>query len=78
MVKKLPVHPLRKWRESQGKTQEACAESIGTTRQVWSDYERRRRVPNRVFMPRIVALTAGKVTADAFYQQQCSDLQDVA
>lgn len=61
------LHPLRKWREAAEHTQEWCAEQVGTTRQVWSDWERRRRIPNRTYMPRVVALTGGEVTADKFY-----------
>lgn len=61
--------PLRKWREKQGKTQEWCASQIGTSRQVWCDWERGRRIPNKVFMPKVVRLTGGEVTAGDFYPQ---------
>ena len=62
-----PAHPLRSWRASQGKTLQWCAERVGTSRQVWSDWERGRRRTNDTFMPRVRELTGGKVTADDFY-----------
>lgn len=46
-----------------------CANTVGTTRQSWAEWENGRRIPNRTFMPRVLALTGGKVTADDFYQQ---------
>ena len=58
---------LRKWRLEEGKTQEECASAVGTSRQVWSDWERGRRTPNKLFMPRVSRLTGGYVTADSFY-----------
>lgn len=60
---------LRCWRERQSKTQEECAAKVGTSRHVWSDWERGRRIPNRQFMPRILALTEGEVHAGDFYPQ---------
>jgi transcriptional regulator with XRE-family HTH domain len=58
---------LKDWRTARDKTQEECAGAVGTTRQVWSDWERGRRIPNRHFMPLVVNLTGGKVTAASFY-----------
>lgn len=60
-------HPLRRWRKSKGLTLEECAKRVGTSRQVWSDWERARRLPNRTFMPKVRALTGGQVTADDFF-----------
>lgn len=69
MAQQTGINPLRKWRENQGKSQGECASQIGTSRQVWSDWERGRRVPNREFMPKVVKLTGGAVTAGDFYPQ---------
>lgn len=63
------VHPLREWRERRGRTQDWCAAKVGTTRQVWSDWERGRRTPNKTFMPKVKELTGGAITADDFYPQ---------
>lgn len=60
-------HPLRKWRKSKGLTLQECAAAVGTSRMVWSDWERWRRRPNKQFMPRVRALTGGVVTADDFF-----------
>lgn len=60
-------HPLRKWRKAKGLTLEACARKVGTSRQVWSDWERGRRRPDGRFMPRVRELTDGIVTADHFF-----------
>lgn len=62
-------HPLRKWRKDQQLTLEAAAAKVGTSRQVWSDWERGRRRPDGHFMPKVRTLTGGKVTADHFYPQ---------
>lgn len=69
MTQSRTISALRRWRLSQGKTQGECASEIGTSRQVWSDYERGRRIPNRHFMPLIVKLTGGEVQAGDFYPQ---------
>lgn len=61
------LHPLRKWRQSKGFTLQRCAEAVGTSRQVWSDWERGRRKPSGEFMPKIRTFTAGEVSADDFY-----------
>jgi predicted transcriptional regulator len=63
------ITPLRKWRENQRKTQDWCASQIGTSRQVWSDWERGRRIPNKDVMPKVVHLTGGEVQAGDFYPQ---------
>ena len=63
-------HPLRKWRKSKGLTLEAAAEKVGTSRHVWSDWERGRRRPSPSFMPRVRALTGGAVTADHFFPNE--------
>lgn len=69
MTQNRTISALRRWRESEGKTQEECAASVGTTRQVWSDWERGRRIPSKPFMPRVIALTGGQVQAGDFYPQ---------
>lgn len=61
------LHPLRKWRKAKGWTLEKCAEAVGTSRHVWSDWERGRRRPNNLFMPRVRELTKGEVSADDFF-----------
>ena len=61
------LHPLRKWRIAKGLTLEACASEIGTSRQVWSDWERGRRRPDAKFMPKVRELTGGAVSADDFF-----------
>jgi predicted transcriptional regulator len=67
MSETVALHPLRKWRVGEGKTLQWCADKVGTSRQVWSDWERGRRKPNDLFMPRVRKLTGGKITADDFY-----------
>ncbi len=67
MSETVALHPLRKWRTREGKTLQWCADQVGTSRQVWSDWERGRRRPNDTFMPRVRQLTGGLVNADAFY-----------
>ncbi len=67
MGEAISEHPLRKWRKAKGLTLEECAGEIGTSRQVWSDWERWRRRPNRKLMPRVRAFTKGEVSADDFY-----------
>ena len=69
MSETAPLHPLRAWREKAGFTQGHCAKKVGSTRQAWADWERGARVPNKSFMPKVLKLTDGKVTADALYQQ---------
>lgn len=60
-------HPLRRWRKRKGFTLEQCAGEVGTSRQVWSDWERGRRRPNDTFMPKVRNFTAGEITADHFF-----------
>lgn len=60
-------HPLRIWRKAANLTLAQAAEQVGTSRQVWSDWERGRRRPNQSFMPKVVALTGRQVTADDFF-----------
>lgn len=74
MAQDPPEHPLRKWRKEAKLTLEAAAAKVGTSRQVWSDWERGRRRPDGNFMPKVRAVTGGKVTADHFYPQ----VQDAA
>lgn len=69
MAQNETLSALRRWRETEAKTQGACAAKVGTTRQVWSDWERGRRVPSKSFMPKVVALTGGVVQAGDFYPQ---------
>ena len=63
-------HPLRKWRKSQGLTLETAASRIGTSRQVWSDWERWRRRPGPALMPKVRELTGGAISADDFFPSQ--------
>ena len=67
MVYEAPEHPLRKWRKSKGLTLEQCATRVGTSRHVWSDWERWRRRPNQKFMPKVREVTGGAVSADDFF-----------
>jgi transcriptional regulator with XRE-family HTH domain len=67
MRKATAEHPLRKWRKAEGLTLQEAAEKVGTSRQVWSDWERGRRRPNQHFMPRVRNVTEGKVSADDFF-----------
>ena len=60
-------HPLRKWRKAKGLTLEAVARQIGTSRQVWSDWERGCHKPGPDLMPKVRELTGGAITADTFY-----------
>ncbi len=60
-------HPLRVWRQSQGITLAAAAEQIGTSRQVWGEWERGCHRPGPTLMPKLRALTSGVITADSFY-----------
>lgn len=66
-------HPLRQWRKAAGLTLEHCARAIGTSRHVWSDWERRRRRPNRRLMPKVREFTGGAVTADHFYPAEAAE-----
>lgn len=59
------LHPLRQWRISKGLTLQAAAALVGTSRHVWSDWERERRRPDRFFMPKVRAATG--LSADVFY-----------
>ncbi|WP_157099044.1 helix-turn-helix domain-containing protein [Novosphingobium rosa] len=67
MAQHLSDHPLRKWRKAKGMTLAQCAQQIGTSRQVWSDWERGCHRPGATFMPRIRDLTEGAVSADDFF-----------
>lgn len=67
MEQPVTEHPLRKWRKAKGMTLEQCAAKVGTSRQVWSDWERGRRRPSGSFMPKVRELTGGSVGADAFF-----------
>lgn len=67
MTQVAPEHPLRKWRKRQGWTLEKAASEVGTSRQVWSDWERGRRRPDGRFMPKVRDLTLGEITADTFF-----------
>lgn len=69
MVNAANEHPLRTWRKSKGLTLDAAAKSIGTVRQVWSDWERGRRRPGSNYMPLVREITGGAVNADSFYPQ---------
>lgn len=60
-------HPLRKWRKAKGWTLEKAAAAVGTSRQVWSDWERGRRRPDGRFMPKVRKLTGGQINADHFF-----------
>ncbi|QVM82954.1 helix-turn-helix domain-containing protein [Novosphingobium decolorationis] len=67
MTQSPKLHPLRKWRKAKGWTLEQCANAVGTSRHVWSDWERGRRRPNNNFMPKVRELTGGEVSADDFF-----------
>jgi hypothetical protein len=58
-------HPLKKWRKSKGYTLEQAAKMVGTSRPVWYDWERGRRRPSAMFMPKLRDLTG--ISADIFY-----------
>ena len=65
MIDGLTEHPLRKWRKSHGLTLEQAASRIGTSRQVWCDWERRRRRPGVRLMPKVREATG--LSADIFF-----------
>jgi len=65
MADGITEHPLRKWRKSKGLTLEQAASRIGTSRQVWSDWERRRRRPGATLMPKVREATG--LPADIFF-----------
>jgi transcriptional regulator with XRE-family HTH domain len=65
MTRKAPDHPLRKWRKIKGYTLEEAATLVGTSRQVWSDWERGRHRPGTLLMPKVRAVTG--LSADIFY-----------
>lgn len=67
MVNATRLHPLKKWRISAGLTLEDAARQIGTSRQVWSDWERGRRRPAEALMIEIYTLTSGEVVPNHFY-----------
>lgn len=64
-------HPLKKWRQSNGFTLEYAAKMVGTTRNVWSCWERGLRRPDGSFMPKVRALTG--LSADIFFPDQTSE-----
>jgi len=70
MTQATTEHPLRKWRKAKGWTLERCASAIGTSRQVWSDWERGAHKPGALLMPKVRELTGGAVTADHFFPNQ--------
>jgi transcriptional regulator with XRE-family HTH domain len=70
MVRNADNHPLRKWRASLGLTLEACAREVGTSRQVWSDWERGRRRPGPRLMPKVREFTRGAISADDFFPSE--------
>ena len=61
------LNPLRQWRKSAALTLEQVAARLGTSRQVVSDWERGRRRPGPMLMPRLRDLTKGAVSADDFF-----------
>jgi transcriptional regulator with XRE-family HTH domain len=60
-------HPLRTWRKSKGWTLEKAARQIGTSRQVWGEWERGLHRPGPNLMPKVRELTDGTITADTFF-----------
>lgn len=70
MSSKAPVHKLRQWRRSKGRSQVSCAAEAGVTRQTWINWEAGLAVPNPRSMPSISAMTGGEVTANDFYPQK--------
>jgi transcriptional regulator with XRE-family HTH domain len=60
-------HPLRAWRKAKGLSLGRCADAVGTSKQVWSDWERGRRRPGHHYMPKVREFTAGAVSADDFF-----------
>lgn len=63
------VHPLRAWRMEQGLSLSQAAEKVGTTRQVWHNWETGKRRPRPPYMALVRQVTGGAVTADAFYPE---------
>lgn len=68
MLETVPEHPLRQWRKSKGLTLEQASSRIGTSRQVWCDWERGRRRPGPKLMPKVREATG--LPADIFYPSQ--------
>lgn len=71
MTRSVPEHPLKKWRQSKGFTLEQAATMVGTTRNVWSCWERGLRRPDGSFMPKVRSLTG--LSADIFFPDQLSE-----
>lgn len=67
MVNATRHHPLKKWRISAGFTLDQAASQVGTSRQVWSDWERGRRKPSHTLMIEIYTLTGGAIVPNDFY-----------
>lgn len=64
-----PLHPLRRWRLSQGLTLDAAAAGVGTYRGTWNDWETGRRIPDRNYMPKVWAFTRFAVEPNDFFQR---------
>lgn len=62
-------HPLRAWRMAQGLSLAQAADKVGTTRQVWHNWETGKRRPRPRYMARLRQVTGGKVNADVFYPE---------
>ena len=62
-------HPLRAWRVAQGLSLAQAADKVGTTRQVWHNWETGKRRPRPRYMARLRQVTGGKVNADVFYPE---------
>lgn len=61
------VHPLRAWRVARGLTLAQAARTVGTTRQVWHNWETGKRLPRPRYMARLRDVTQGELSADTFY-----------
>ncbi len=70
MMKDVAGETLKKWRISEGLTLQEAADRVGTSRQVWSDWERGRRRPGTNFMAKVRETTRGAVTADMFFPSE--------
>lgn len=68
-------HPLRSWRKGAGLKLAEAAERVGTSRQVWHDWEAGRRRPSAAFMPKVRTLTG--LSADSFFAEQAADAAEL-
>lgn len=63
-------HALTQFRRKKKLTLEAFAEQVGATKGTVWKWENGKAIPRPAYMMKIVDLTRGKVSADAWYRRQ--------